>query len=64
MAGLLGAALFTASDNRLVRTTSLDSKVQLDRHKDIDWYVSDPAGRKPPLPNGCDRFLIEASWIE
>lgn len=44
--------------------TSLDSKVQLDRHQDVDWHVGDTAGRKPPLPNGRDRFLIEPSWIE
>jgi hypothetical protein len=43
---------------------SLDVKVQLDCHKDVDWHVSDMAGCKSPLPNGRDRFLVEPAWIE
>lgn len=43
---------------------SLDVEVQLDCHKDVDWHVSDMAGCKSPLPNGCDRFLVEPAWIE
>ena len=43
---------------------SLDVKVQLDCHKDVDWHVSDMAGCKSPLPNGRDRFLVAPAWIE
>jgi hypothetical protein len=43
---------------------SLDVKVQLDCHKDVDWPVSDMPGRKSPLPNGRDRFLVEPAWVE